>query len=272
MYLCSSQPINSNVLTDKGFMPIDKISKGDLIVGINKSLQIVENVYSLGKSEKCVVIFSDGRKMECGYENHVPFILEDNNFVGNIGDINNALSKGKLFQSNYEIDINSDVPFIDPFLIGLILSKSQLLEGTVVVECDDEDMSYGFKIHQNISVFVKKHDNIQYISLYGDFYEGIPLCEMLKPYYDNFIDICIHWSIENRLRLLDGLLRGNNPSNDLDKKISLLKCTLGFAHEKVHIKEIIKTGELVDMKSIKVSSPNRIYYTDDFILTKGAFK
>jgi phosphate starvation-inducible protein PhoH len=162
-----AQPLDSLILTPKGYVKMCDINVGDEVIGVNGTPILVDGVYPQGEKEIYLISFSDGTQTECCGE-HLWFtqtyeernkrkrVTDDNGkriYIGknpnkgsvrNTIDIMNSLVVGKKSQKvNHSIPIVKQIEFktkevtIDPYLLGCLLGDGGFTTPAISLTTND---------------------------------------------------------------------------------------------------------------------------------------
>jgi predicted ribonuclease YlaK len=172
-----AQPIDSKILTPKGWVPMGSIEPGQLIMSPNGNAIKVIDVFPQGIKPVYKVIFSDGSTTECCDEHlWLTYTQKDRDShregtVKSLAEIRTSLKYGSLEKRNHSIpmtkpvNLNKKVVPIDPYFLGLLLGDgcmsnlhaismttadaeildscmSLLPSGLCMKQCSHDDISY----------------------------------------------------------------------------------------------------------------------------------
>lgn len=223
------QPLYSNVLTPFGWKEMKDLVEGDTVCGTNGTHQNVLGIFPKGELEIYEIIFADGRVVECS-SNHLWTVTTNygiektitanellNDFVKTQSDGSN---KYKYFVKNNVVQFTQNKPMpLDPYLVGLLIGDGSL-SGTGSIELslglNKENIINKIILPEGITCSVKLNENKNYfrIKLNGKTESGLSMFDILNSIGllgtksdTKFIpDVYLYSTIEDRIRLLDGLL------------------------------------------------------------------
>jgi len=326
------QPLYSKVLTPTGFVKMGDLKVGMEICGTNGSIQTVIGIYPKGEKEIYKVKFFDERETECCID-HL-WEVTTNYGKTEVKTVRELINSGTIVKKNDDGDLrygyyvpNTMVEFkeqstvpLDPYLVGALLGDGSL-SGTGSIE-----LSLGENKEHIISkILVPKglKFSVQHIAdkhafrvkISGTTEDGKTIHKLIESIglfgvksATKFIpEMYLYSSIDNRLRLLQGLLdtdgyintRGLfefstisetlakdfvNLARSLGKSVGCYKLTRtpGSSYSNTPIYRIQERGgfkygtkllsieptnQVTQMQCIKVSNPDNLYITDDYIVT-----
>lgn len=224
------QPIYSNVLTPDGWKSMSGLSIGDVICGTHYSHQNVLGVFPKGKLEIYEVVFGDGRVVECS-SNHLWTVTTNYGIEKTLTtdsmlrDFVKAQSDGsnsyKYFVRNHTVEFNNSGNFpIDPYTLGLLLGDGSL-SGTGSIELSlgakkGWDVINSIIPPKGIKISVQWNEDKNYFraKFNGKTEDGLSMFDLIKSVGllgtksdTKFIpESYLYSSVENRIKLLDGLL------------------------------------------------------------------
>ena len=151
----AAQPLDAKILTPHGFVKMEQINVGDLVIGVDGKPTEVTGVFPQGQKEVFRIKFSDGSSTEC-CDDHwwMTKTLSEKRHnkdfsLRKTSEIRNYI-KTKANQKNHEIPvIQNPVEFeyqyveLDPYLLGLLLGDGCLhaISSVKFTTADDELVS-----------------------------------------------------------------------------------------------------------------------------------
>lgn len=238
----------TGVLTPKGYVPIEKLSVGDICYDEKGNEQTIEGVFPQGKKEVYKVVFSDGAIIRCCGE-HLWTYKSIDDFQWKTEKLEDILNNG---YEGTHIPITQPVEFkgeelpIKPYVLGALIGTS----GDKYV------------------------DKIPYMYKYASINDRK---ELLK----GLIETC--GTVEgkdNKIRLYCSELIGDitfiaetlgmlvSKSEVETDECKCYELVMSASSEvRREIKEIVKTEELSEMTCIKVSSSNGLFLTEHCVVT-----
>lgn len=161
-------PLNSLILSEKGWVTMGSLKVGDSIYSRNGSLCSVTDIFPQGAKEIFEVHLQDGRIAEC-CEDHLWLVRQVKN-GGKMGvlSVKEMMSKGisnpgkRGCTWKYQIPINDPIAYptrdlpIDPYVLGCLLSDGTLTTLTPKIAVSDPFVLE--KIRSRLPDFEIKHD------------------------------------------------------------------------------------------------------------------
>lgn len=216
--------------SDGSIKEIGNAKVGDLIIDNNNEITEITGVYPQGKKDLYKITFEDGRVIEC-CEDHLwqvydkisritktlPLkeIFENYKYKKNHKGSNYLNNVDRILECNrYAISLSKPIelkkitPFIDPYFLGLWLGDGHS-DSARITTIDEEIIKYLESFSKQENCYLNKSDKYTY-TLHKKEGKLNPIIQKLKN--KNLIknkhipDECYHWSIENRLQLLRGLM------------------------------------------------------------------
>ncbi|MFA5207574.1 MAG: AAA family ATPase [Candidatus Paceibacterota bacterium] len=253
-----AQPLYSKLYTPNGYITMDDVKIGDLVMGSDGKPTKVLNVFPQGIKPMYRVTFSDEFYVDC-CEDHLwkvktfkdrnrqrtfifkfkkyreyYSILSTKEMIDNVYYIRNDGS----VQFNYKIQVNSAVEFnrkelpIDPYLLGVLLGDGGLTQGSVrFTSIDNEIIMKIEKIvnHNYDNLFLKQISNTIGYSISGKkgnknkLYHDLQELKVTVKSEKKFIpEIYKYSSINDRIAILQGLM-------DTDGTIDKNGCYISYA-------------------------------------------
>jgi len=293
------------VATPTGWTPIGDLSVGDIICGTDESVQKVEGIYDKGSKEVCIVKFDDGRSLRCCRDHlwEVRSETGEKRVIPVQQMINEGVSynEGNKTHSRFYTPVTGvfyeeqHLP-LDPYIVGLALGNHLLETPNGLEYLTKKDTAYTIiDLPQGIyDTASSEGDNLLRVNFRGVDSAGNTLKDNVNALglLNNIPDIYLYNSKQNRLRLLQGLINTKDEFTSMIKSDSLatdfiqLCRSLGISVKSykdqnsmnhimakadhrygLKIVEIEETGENVEMVCIKVSNPDHLYVTNDFVVT-----
>lgn len=224
-----AQPLNSLVLTEKGFVKMKDIKIGDKLASVDGQENIVTGIFSQGQKEVYEIVFSDGRKTQCCGD-HLWRVKHNDWKTPRVLSTEELLEKRK--KKTYKKTINvplysgqfssNSEPSIDSWLLGMLLGDGSLGESTPRITKKDKRVIEKIKerLPKNTQLkHINKHDYI-IVSSTPKHVKGvvgavksniqnilIDLRLLGKKSYEKFIPTCyLNLSYSQRGELLAGLI------------------------------------------------------------------
>jgi hypothetical protein len=218
-----AQPLDARVLTPNGFVAMGEIVEGDDVIGANGQPCKVLGVYPQGVKEVYEVTFRDGSKTHC-CDDHLWFTATCNErtrglagAVRTLADIRQSLRYGTHF--NHAVPRVKAVQFaeqelpIDPWLLGVYLGDGHY-SGSLMITNPESDIQGRVRslVEQGGDVLVmadEQHMRLTSRDRSGSGFKakidslGLDGCKAETKFVPQ---IFLHGSIQQRLRLLQGLL------------------------------------------------------------------
>lgn len=222
-----AQPLDSNILTPKGFVKMGSIRIGDYVIGSNGMKTMVLGVYPQGKIPVYRCTFSDNTSTECCGE-HLWYTQTRNEkrfgdkwSVKKTHDIIDTLYTENGTRMNHKITLVKPVQYqqseelgLNPYLLGLILGDGSTY-GNIVIHNPEEDilekiintLPEGDTCEKHGTLTLRIKNRIRTKRPSKTKAEITRLGLLNKDCYSKFIPKkYLLSSIENRLELLRGLM------------------------------------------------------------------
>jgi len=282
------QPLYSKVLTPKGWTIMGDLKLGDKLCGTNKTIQEVVGIYPKGEKEIYNLKFSNGQKVEC-CEDHLWSVTTDYNST-------KTLTTKQMFEDpklkalqpdnsiDYKYFINTTVVdfdkkdfVLDPYIVGLLIGDGSLSDNGGI----------------ELSLALDQFDYVKQIGLFeaNSFTKFIPK-EYLYSDYESRIRLLKGLEVSGGHINKEGLLEYSTASENLCDDIVELLRGLGkqvhfYLKDSPHLStspiyviselkgdkhgiklvDIEKTNTFTEMQCIKVSNPDHLYITNDYVIT-----
>lgn len=267
------QPLDSSVLTPKGWVKLEDTYIGQEVCGTHGTKQTILGIYPKGNLKIHEVVFGDGRVVECS-SNHLWTVTTNSGIKKTITTeemMKDFLSKKqcgsiyyKYFVETSGVNFNQNGPMpLDPFLVGLLLGDGSL-SGTGGIELslglNKESLIKRIILPEGLTTSVRlcEEKNYYRVRINGTTSSGLNIFDIL-----NSMDLLgtksetkfipnnyLYSPIEDRVRLLDGLLstdgyinkRGlfefSTVSNQLADDFQELISSLGYSfNRRLHTRE-----------------------------------
>lgn len=284
------QPLYAKVLTPSGFVEMGSLKVGDIICGTNGSFQTVLEVHPKGEKEICEVHFEDGSVVEC-CEDHLWTVMTP------IGDLETLTLKeiielqSKENTSNpiethgrYSVPITSvefyrNIIPIPPVRLGSLFKSIQRGEDIDITDKEIEKL---------------EKEGIDVSNISGLFIPRVYLYNSKDVRMSLFLSIVNEMKINNvttnQETVIEGLYNFSFYSKQLIDNICELAKSLGYVYSvkistdqhntnlySVYVEvprnnfnsivSISPLSKTTQMQCIKVSNPDNLYITDDYIVT-----
>lgn len=295
------QPLYARVLTPNGWTTMGELKVGDEICGTNGSTQTVVGTYAKGEKEIYRLTFANGQVVEC-CEDHLWNITTKGGTSYRTMPLKEIIRIGISYCDLYTPKTFVDFPerdlSIDPFLVGLVIGGGCLNEESGSIELVLAENKISVMDEVTGIEYSVDHDEDNHCYRVK-FDQGTLLDDYIKPILSVGRSIPIEYlysSKKQRERLLAGfansgytnamgLLNYSTTSIQLYEDLVELMEGLGKTiqnHSEAtmhHISQlqedecgtklvgIEKTGEYTKMMCIKVSNPDNLYITNDYIVT-----
>lgn len=215
-----AQPLDSLVLTERGYIQMGDITLDDKVYGEDGELHKVEAIYPQGEKEIYRVTFSDGTYAECCKEHlwtvQTPSQRVDKKYETiTLEEIMNKelykASKEGYKQWQFYIPMTKPVQFkeakvnIKPYILGLLIGDGYLKQGTIEFTNTEEDIIDAIKTEYKISR--KSENTIRVLDKDGSLRDELDKLGLRECSEDKYIpNEYLYNSIETRLEILRGLV------------------------------------------------------------------
>ena len=240
MGLGKDQPLDAKILTPTGWTTMDKVKKGQLVVGSDGRSYPVEGVYPQGKRKVFRMTFQDGATTECGEEHlwevntplrhhrgYQPKVLTTRQIMDiGLKDKNNRIHFVRLIKPR---DYSKKPLPINPYVMGYLLGNGGLSQGSVNVTIPDQESVDRLSILLPKGIHLSKRAPIEYRITTHEQQPGKP-----NPFLNQMrkLGLMGHLSIEkwippeylwttkeNRIALLQGLIDSDGHVRPVDANI-----------------------------------------------------
>ena len=289
------QPYSAEVLTPNGYITMGEISKGDEIIGSDSKTQRVLEVHENGIRKIYNVLLNDGTVVQCTPGHLWRYRTENGSYV-------DATAEQMMeWGGEYELPELSKAPDLSkdslssnlphPFLLGRMLASAEEVPGVITFSTQHPEW-----VANTMSVpadyAVRHADGLGEVTFSytedGNIleYAGMAIivaAGLLSGSRDNFNvpSIYLNAKAVYREALLRGLL--DQPTGPLDRDrvrscadvltdlpVKWLADSLGIFDEPRKIVRISDTETEEETRCITVSNKDRLYVTDDFVLTHNS--
>lgn len=252
------QPLYSKVLTPQGFVDMGSLKMGQEICGTNGSTQIIEGIFPKGEKEIYEVHFKYGRIVEC-CEDHLWNIttIQGINKTLSLKDIiesntvekidNRGYKRHNFFVPRTYVDFSVKVLPVDPYLLGTLSSTKFIPKEYLYSSLEQRK--------QLLQGLIDTDGHINNRNLFEYCTESIEL-------RDGFLELCRGLGIATRNKLHHIIDKDSHSNTSIYRITQLKGCKYGDSIEK-----ILPKGEKTEMQCIKVSNPDQLYITDNYIVT-----
>ncbi len=291
-----AQPLNSPVLTPKGWTTMGEIEIGDKVISVDGKESIVIGTYPQGKKEIWELMFSDGSKVEC-CSDHLWFTQTEadrnnrtwsktvngerkrykNTRIGSVKTTSEIVETlyTKRSRINHTIPITSPVNFIEqkveinPYVMGCLIGdgcfRSHVGFSTADLEIiesieklTDDDISISQRSQYDYALVKESTDKKNKIKQFL-----IKLGLWNKLSYEKFIPDCYKFNtVENRINILRGLMDTDGTVSKDGTYVSFCSTSKKLVDD---VKEIVQSlgGVATDQ------NPRNEYYTYNNEKRKG---
>jgi phosphate starvation-inducible protein PhoH len=236
-----AQPLDSKILSKNGYVEMRDIKISDEIFTMNGNLTKVIGVYPQGYKDIYRITFNDDSEVEsCGEHLWLIKTTDDRwnnkNFrVKSLNEIkNNFILKNN--RKNYSIPITKPVQFyeksvdIDPYVMGVLIGDATFVAPNIRLTTNDDEIVNEVKDNLSENYQIKKVLSSKYdysitmkYKLYGKSFKNLVSKYKLNNHKsdEKFIPNEYKFnSIENRIKLLQGLLDSDGTIENKSRSIS----------------------------------------------------
>jgi len=285
------QPLYSKVLTPKGWKLMGEIKIGDKICGTNNSIQTVLGVYPKGQKTICKVVLADGnmntRIVECS-EDHLwsvktysgaPKLMTTEQLIAS--GLERKGGGGKYFIENTSVQFDNqidDLP-LDPYLLGVLLgdrNRKNTVRGSRVSVIKNILNDLGLLGTNSWSKFIPKQYLYSSVENRQKLLDGLidtdgtisnrglfTFTTVSKQLNEDFIELCRSLGKSIYCGTVNRKQGSGSYSNKPIFRVSELK---GNRYG-LKVSSIEKTNKQTEMMCIKVSNPDHLYITDNYVAT-----
>ena len=224
------QPLYSKIATPNGWITMGDAKVGDIICGTNGTYQQIVGVYPKGQREVIIVVFADGREVQC-CKDHLWQVVNCNTQPKlEVTTIEDMIASGVVHDDsgnkryNYYtpvsyVDYNTREQLLDAYLVGVLLGDGSLKDsGSIEISLGEskkhilDKLIYPEGIQLNSRYDEKKH--YWRCKFSGKDKNGKSMHDLIRAIglintdsHSKFIpDSYLHTSYNDRQRLLQGLL------------------------------------------------------------------
>lgn len=255
------QPLYAKVLTPSGWTTMGQLKIGDKICGTNGTVQTVVGTFAKGQKEIFEVTFSNGQKVECCEDHLWTVLIEDELTTLPLKTIISRRSSGDI--------IKTPITFVD-FDEPQEFDVSPCRMAGTLCDLDSEGEVKGIHIPVEY-LFSSRKSRMEL--LVGFFNNIGGLNYHSKPVF-KFKNESLYNSVLELIRSLGYSAKGYpaNVSADDDNYCIVLEKKIfdnddDTTSKYEEIVNIEKTGKFTEMMCIKVSNPDELYITNDYIVT-----
>lgn len=286
------QPLYSKVLTPKGWKPMGEIKIGDKICGTNNSIQTVLGVYPKGQKTICKVVLADGnmntRIVECS-EDHLWSVKTYSGATKLMTTeqlIASGLERkgggGKFFieKTSVEFDNQTDNLPLDPYLLGILLGDGSVrknnIHGSRVSVIKNILNDLGLLGTNSWSKFIPKQYLYSSVENRQKLLDGLidtdgtisnrglfTFTTVSKQLNEDFIELCRSLGKS----VYCGTINRKKGSGSYSNKPIFRVTELKGNRYGLKVSSIEKTNKQTEMMCIKVSNPDHLYITDNYVAT-----